>query len=126
MAWSIIKHDVMHTLHALWSQDFGSFYLLNQAYMILLRKHKDADVVQDFRPISLIHSFGKLVTKVLAVPLAPYMNSLVMPNQSAFIKGIALHDNFRVAQLTSKLLHAHRLPSALLKVDIAKAFDTIS
>jgi hypothetical protein len=93
--------------------------------MILLRKCRDAKMVQDFRSISLIQSFGKLVTKVLAMQLAPFMDSLVMPNQSAFINGRALHDNFRTVHLTAKLLHARRLSSALLKIDIAKAFDTI-
>jgi hypothetical protein len=124
-AWPIIKHDVMHALPTLWLRDFRSFYLLNQVYMILLCKRKDGDVVQDFIPISLIHSFGKLVTKVLALWLAPYMDSLVKLSQSGFIQCRALHDNFRVVQLTTKLLHAHQLPSALLKVDIAMTFDTV-
>jgi hypothetical protein len=53
------------------------------------------------------------------------MGSLVRPNQSAFIKGRALYDNFRTIQLTAKTLHVHRRPSILLKVDIAKAFDTV-
>ena len=43
-----------------------SFYLVNQAYMILLRKKSDAATIGDYRPISLIHSFAKLFTKVLA------------------------------------------------------------
>jgi hypothetical protein len=53
------------------------------------------------------------------------MNSLVMPNQSAFIKGQALHDNYRTVQLSAKLLHARHLPSMLLKIDIVKTFDTV-
>jgi hypothetical protein len=103
-AWPVIKHDIMNAFHDLWSKDFRNFYLLNQVYMILLRKCRDAKMVQDFRSISLIQSFGKLVTKVLAMQLAPFMDSLVMPNQSAFIKGRALHDNFRTVHLTAKLL----------------------
>jgi hypothetical protein len=112
----IIKNDTMQAFHALWQLDFRSFYLVNTAYLILLRKKPDANKVQDFCPISLIH--GLL--------LSPHMNSFVMPNQSTFIKGRALHDNFRTVQLSAKTLHARRLPSVLLKVDIAKAFDTVS
>lgn len=41
-AWPIIKYDVMRAFHALWSLDGRSLYLLNQAYMILLRKKIDA------------------------------------------------------------------------------------
>jgi hypothetical protein len=116
----------MNAFHALWSKYFRGFYLLNQVHMILLRKRRDAKMVHDFRPISLIHSFGKLVTKVLAMQLAPFIDNLVMPNQSAFIKGRALHDNFRIVHLTAKFLHARRVSSALFKIDIAKAFDTVS
>jgi hypothetical protein len=30
--WPVIKQDIMNAIHALWSKDFRSFYLLNQAY----------------------------------------------------------------------------------------------
>jgi hypothetical protein len=42
---------------------------------------------KDFRPISLIHSFAKLVTKVLAARLSNYIDRLISVSQSAFIKG---------------------------------------
>ena len=83
-------------------------------------------MVSDFRPISLIHSFIKLFTKALARRLAPHMNQLVKTNQSAFICGRIFHDNFKAAQLTAKLLHSKKRPSALLKIDISKAFDSVN
>jgi hypothetical protein len=54
------------------------------------------------------------------------MDTLVIPNQNTFIKGRALHDNFKTIQLTTKMLHVHRLPLVLLKIDIAKVFDMVS
>ena len=93
--------------------------------MILLRKKDDATLLGDFRPISLIHSFAKLFTKVLARRLAPHMNSLVRTNQSAFIAGRLIHENFKAMQLTAKLLHRKKIPCALYKIDIAKAFDSL-
>jgi hypothetical protein len=65
-AWPIIKHDIMKAMHAFWSLDFRSFHLVNQAYMVLLRNKKEAREVKDFRLISLIHSFSKLITKTIA------------------------------------------------------------
>jgi len=47
-------------------------------------------------------------------------------NQSAFIRGRVLHDNFKAAQLTAKLLHRKKKPSALFKLDISKAFDSVN
>ena len=89
-------------------------------------KKKGADLVGDFRPISLIHSFAKLFTKVLVCRLAPQMGRLVQPNQSAFIRGRLIHENFKDVQLTAKVLHQKKKPAALLKIDISKAFDTVN
>jgi hypothetical protein len=116
----------MNAFHALWSLDSRSFYLVNQAYMVLIRKNSAPKQVKDYHPISLVHSFSTLVMKVLSTRLAPFMHQLVQHNLSTFIKGRVIHDNFRTVQYTAKLLHARKWPSCLLKVDIAKAFDTVS
>lgn len=125
-AWQVIKQDILHAFNALWSLDSRSLYLLNNAYLVLLKKKQEAHEIKDYRPISLIHSFSKIFTKALSRRVAPYLAELVRPNQSAFIKGRQIHDNFKAVQQTAKLLHARRHKSILLKVDIAKAFDTIN
>ena len=91
-----------------------------------MRKKQDALSIGDYRPISLIHSFVKLLTKVLARRLAPHMNDLVKHNQSAFIQSRLIHENYKAVQLSAKMLHRNKIPSALIKVDIAKAFDTVN
>jgi hypothetical protein len=60
--------------------------LLNKANIVLLPKKDGADDISDFRPISLIHMFAKIITKLLALRLAPLMDALISPCQSAFIK----------------------------------------
>jgi hypothetical protein len=37
----------------------------NDAFMVLLPKTADAKTIKDYRPIPLIHSIGKPITKVL-------------------------------------------------------------
>jgi len=104
-AWPVIKDDIMRAFQAIWSLDGRSFFLVNQAYMILLRKKQDASSIGDYRPISLIHSFAKLLTKVLARRLAPHIKELVKYNQSAFIQNRLIHENYKAVQLSAKLLH---------------------
>jgi len=125
-AWPVIKADVLNALNAVWSLDGQSLYLLNDALMILLRKHNAPSTLKDYRPIALVHSFGKLLTKCLARRFAPRLSEMVAQSQSAFIKGRLIHDNFRTVQLACKWLHANKSPSLLLKIDIAKAFDSVS
>lgn len=118
--------DVVRVFQALWEVDFRSFYHLNGATMVLLHKTQTPDDLRDYRPISLIHSIGKLFAKGLALRLAPRIHEIVKINQTAFIQGCRIHENFRTVQLACRWLHARRHPTMLLKVDLAKAFDTVA
>jgi hypothetical protein len=55
--------------------------------MVLLPKMVEASRIKDYRPITLIHTVGKLISKVLVNRLAPKLGELVHVSQSAFIKG---------------------------------------
>jgi len=52
-----------------------------------------------------VHSFAKLVTKILANRLAKRLDGMVSPIQSAFTQGRFIQDNFMLVQQTSRLLH---------------------
>jgi hypothetical protein len=73
-----------------------------------------------------VHSFTKLITKILANRLAKRLNEMVSPNQSAFMKGRFIQDNFMLVQQTSRLLHRQNKATLLYKLDITKAFDSVS
>jgi hypothetical protein len=124
--WQIIKGDILAATSAVWSRRLRNFELLNSAYITLLPKKEDATNVKDFRPISLVHSFAKLITKLMANRLSGHLDKMVSHNQSAFIKGRSILDNFMLVQQTAKLLHQHKLARILLKLDITKAFDSVS
>ena len=100
--------------------------MLNSAYSTLLPKRLDAEQVKDFRHKSLVHSFAKLVTKILANRLASRLDKMVSPNQSAFIKKRFIQDNYMLVQQTVRFLHSQKQPRLLLKLDITKAFDSVS
>jgi hypothetical protein len=102
------------------------FSALNTAYITLLPKKGDAEQPKDFRPISLVHSIAKLITKVLANWLVGPLNQLVSPNQSAFIKGHFIQDNFMLLQQTTRFLHQQKQPRLVLKLDITKALNSVS
>jgi hypothetical protein len=44
----------------------------------------------NFRPISLTHSFAKIITKVLANRLEPELEHLISKNHTTFIKKIGV------------------------------------
>jgi hypothetical protein len=61
--------------------------------------------VKDFRPISLVHNFAKLVTKLLSNRLARKLHLMVTQTQSPFIKNRFIQDNFMLVQQTTHFLH---------------------
>jgi hypothetical protein len=125
-AWQVISGDFMSAISRLLQGDVTRLYLLNSAYITLLPKKTEAIEVKDFRPISLVHSFAKIVTKIMANRLAPKPSNLVSANQSAFVKGRCIHDNFLLVHGTARALHNLQVLRVLLKLDVTKAFDSVS
>jgi hypothetical protein len=99
----------MAALRAVWIGRDQGFECLNEALITLLPKKADAIKFTDFRPISLVHSFARLLTKALARRLASRMVELVHANQTAFIRGCFIQDNFVLVKESAKLLK--KIPS---------------
>jgi hypothetical protein len=76
---------VLQALSAIERGHVFRFKLLNIAFITLLSKKADAMQVKDYKPVSLVYNFMKLVTKILANRLAPLFTSLISTNQSAFV-----------------------------------------
>jgi hypothetical protein len=125
-SWTVIRDDVMAAINALLFGDSRAFHRLNSALIVLLPKRPDANKPGDFRPITMIHSVAKLVSKIQALRLAPRMNELVSTNQNAFIRGRTIHDNYKYVQQAAVLCRKRKIPSILLKLDVSKTFDTLS
>lgn len=124
--WDIIKLDIMLAIGVIHGGDTRMLHQLNTVYLTLIPKKEDAITVSDYRPISLVHSFAKQVTKIMANRLAPRLHNMIANNQSAFIRGCCIHDNFILVQHMAKYIHERKESRILLKLDITKAFDTVS
>jgi hypothetical protein len=55
-------------------------HFLNQVYIVLILKKACPQKVADYRPISLILNFAKLISKILANGLGPKLKNLVSNN----------------------------------------------
>lgn len=124
--WEIISEDLFDAMVALAEQGGACFGLLNKANIDLLPKKAEAGSIADYRPIGLIHSFSKIFSKMLASRLAPILPALVSLSQSAFIKKRCIHDDFLHVQGLIREMFKEKTPGFFLKLDIAKAFDTVN
>jgi hypothetical protein len=51
---------------------------------------------------------------------------MIDKNQNTFIRMRSIHDNFKYVQRAVALIRKKKTPMLLLKLDISKAFDTLS
>ncbi|GJZ73387.1 RNA-directed DNA polymerase, eukaryota [Tanacetum coccineum] len=90
----------------------------------LIPKVMDAKFVNDFRPISLIGSVYKVVTKVLAIDYSGHCD-LISDTQSAFVAGRQILDG---PFILDEILHwckRKNKKAMFFKVDFAKAYDSV-
>jgi hypothetical protein len=100
-----MKFDIHAAFHQLFILDAHGLWKINTSLIVLIPKKDGADALHDYRPISLIHRIVKLFTKVLARRLAPRLDEMVSPCQSAFIKNRCIQENFIYVQNTTRFFH---------------------
>jgi len=71
--WNLIKHDLLAAINYFHMGRCANLNLLNKANIVLISKKEEVESISDFRPISLIHAFAKIISKILALRLAPKM-----------------------------------------------------
>ena len=93
----------------------------------LVPKTTDAEKMSDFRPIACCNVMYKVISKILATRLKATLPEAIELNQCAFVVGRLLLENFLLATELIKDYHKSSISSrAAIKLDISKAFDTVS
>ena len=99
---------------------------LNSNFITLIPKKDKPSTFADFRPISLCNLIYKLIAKVAAQRLKPFLDNFISPQQFGFLKNRQISEPLAI---TEEVLHSvkSRNKSALvLKLDLTKAFDRVN
>ncbi|XP_042488955.1 uncharacterized protein LOC122069075 [Macadamia integrifolia] len=124
--WSIVEGDVCNAVKAF----FRTSRMpkgVNNTFLILIPKVDGAETLDKYRPLCMSNFFCKIISKVLAMRLERFLPMLISEEQGAFQKGKLIHDNISVASELANLMYSATRGGGLgLKIDIRKAYDTIS
>ncbi|GJU15007.1 RNA-directed DNA polymerase, eukaryota [Tanacetum coccineum] len=122
--WKTLDQDVFQAV----SDFFENGHIprgCNASFIALIPKIHDAKIVKDFRPISLIGSIYKIITKILANRLCNVLPCLISEVQSAFVSNRNILDGpFILDELLQWCKHK-RKRAMIFKVDFEKAFDSV-
>lgn len=125
-AWTIVGNEVVHSIQNFFLTSFMPS-ATNSTILTLVPKHTGASLITDFRPIACLNTLYKVVSRLLVKRLKPILAPLIVPNQTAFVRGRLLVENTSLAgELINGYHRENGTKRITIKVDIAKEFDTLS
>ncbi|XP_017245737.2 uncharacterized protein LOC108217416 [Daucus carota subsp. sativus] len=123
--WPLIAPKVMDFFEKFHSSAFIPSGL-NSSFITLVPKCASPESIKDFRPISLINTTFKLLSKVLANRLAKHIKILTSDTQTGFVKGRQASEGILIVKEIVHALQKGRRKGLVFKLDFEKAFDTIN
>ena len=92
---------------------------------LIQKKDRDAMLIKNWRPISLINVDIKITSKPLAVRVRKVLPSLIYYDQTAYVKGRNVGESIRLIDDLLKYAEEENSDGILLVADIEKAFDSV-
>ena len=121
--------DIADTLAVVFQdiQDHGVDERSNFAlgWMCPIYKKKDKKEISNYRPITLLNTDYKLLTKVLAIKLMNHIPAMIHPNQAGFIPNRSIFDHIRLAKSIISYAEVMEIDGTIVALDQEKAYDKI-
>ncbi|GJT20038.1 RNA-directed DNA polymerase, eukaryota, reverse transcriptase zinc-binding domain protein [Tanacetum coccineum] len=122
--WKIMESDVVDAVSCFFQQGYfpkGGY----SSYISLILNILDANMVRDFRPISLIGSLYKIIAKFLANRIVVVLGNLVNEVQSAFVVDREILDAPFILNKILQWCKSKKKQSLVFKVNFEKAYDSV-
>ena len=92
---------------------------------LIPKKNKDAKLLKNWRPITLLNCDYKIASKSIANRLKKFPPALINNDQTGFQKNRFIGENIRLIDSIINYTREKKIPGLLLFVDFEKAFDSL-
>jgi len=92
---------------------------------LIPKKDNDPTFLKNWRPISLLNTDYKILTKCIASRLKNVLPFIIHNDQTGFLPGRYIGENIRLALDTIDYLNKNNLPGLMFMIDFHKAFDKL-
>ena len=93
---------------------------------LIPKEDKDIRLLKNWRPISLLNSDYKILTKTLANKMKHALKEIINEDQIGYMENRFCGENTRLIADMIEYVKELKIPSILLLIDFEKAFDTIN
>nr|GEX58496.1 RNA-directed DNA polymerase, eukaryota [Tanacetum cinerariifolium] len=122
--WELLNHDIHKFVVNFFS--IGKFpQCSNSSFITLIPKVSNPLFIKDYIPISLIGLHYKIIAKILANRLSKLIDSIISPEQSAFISGWKILNGPLILSEIIDWYKKRKKKLMLFKVDLEKSFDYV-
>ena len=98
---------------------------LNEGCVSPIYKKKDPEDIANYRPITLLNTDYKILTKALSIRLAEVAPDIINTDQAGFIPNRSIFDQVKTTKLVIDYMDRFNKPGAIIALDQEKAYDKI-
>ena len=121
--------DIKILLYESYVYSFQNNLLTNEQRIgilnLLPKKDKDLRKLQNWRPVSLLTTDYKILTKALAIRLQKVIPNIIESDQVGYIKNRYIGENVRIIYDILMYSEENDIEAFLAQIDFEKAFDSI-
>lgn len=97
----------------------------NAGVMSLMYKKKDNRKIENYRPLTLLNTDYKIMTRCIATKLGKVCPDIINEDQAGFIPGRGLYDHTRLSRTIIDYCEVERIEGCIISLDQEKAYDKI-
>ena len=123
--WSLLEEDFLQIQNHILNVEKSLTPSQQRALTSLLYKKWDKKDLKNWRPLSLLCTDYKLITKALANRIKKVLPSIIHTDQTCGVPNRTIHENLFLTRDIIEYTNQKRIPGYIITVDQEKAFDRV-